>query len=409
MSSYLAYVLLAWSLWATRGHFEPKGIAGLAVAWALAAFPNRGKVPPWLPWAFSLFFSYWILRDMRLLYVLPKWEKHLRGLALLASVGYLLQPKWRAVGLGLALAGLIDIDLFIPLASPDPKIDVFVASKEAIQFFLQGKPVYSGGYSEIYGGRYGYEPGFNYWPGVLSYLVPFQSLTGDFRWGLVAAHLISVGILFRWVSLSVALLWLSFPVVPFVLEQSWNEPLLAMLLFLFYLCASRKKMDWAAVFLGILLGSKQYLIPLGLLSLLWIYRQHGKQKFLRVSAISLGVATLLLLPFLIREPVGLVHTTITKVLQFPYREDSLNFTTFLTLCGLGVLNPLRYLVLVGVFGWTIYKIYQVPDEKTWAWSSFFFYFTLFTFGNHAFCNYYYWVAGLATLHLALLPKPLSRS
>jgi len=399
-----AYGVLAWTLWSTRGHFETKGIAGLAVAWLLLALPLPKKFPSWFVIAAAAIFAYLLQRDLRLLYALPQWERGLRALALLGGLAVVAHVRFGLVAWGVALGCLLDVSLLVPLASPNPAIDVFVASREAIEFALSGKPVYSGGYAEIYGGKYGYEPGFNYWPMVLYYLMPFHVLVGDLRWGLVAAHVLSFAMLYRWGDRKVALLWLALPVGPFVLEQAWNEPLIVLLTYLFFLFWTMGREKSAAVALGALLATKQYLLPFAALTFLWMYRAEGREKTLRAFALSAVTFAVLLLPFLLREPAAFYHTTIAKVLDFPYREDSLNFTTFFVRQGWTVGQGIRRAIIAGVFYLAAFRIYRRPDATTWALGSAFFYLTVFSFGNHAFCNYYYWVLGLLVLPLAFCTK-----
>jgi len=407
VSSAASFVLLAWVCWSTRGHYESRGIAGLALIWLFQLWPKRfDKIPDWFLWAAALVFCYLLHRDVRLLFVLPTWERGLRGLALLGGLALLARGRFGLAAWGVALGCLIDVSLLVPLASPKPAIDVFVASQEAIRFFLRGDLVYSGGYSEIYGGRYGYEPGFNYWPVVLYFLTPFQAIIGDPRWGLVLAHLFSVALLYRYADRAVAVLWLALPIGPFVLEQAWNEPLLILLTFAFCFLWRAKKETEAAVVLGLVLAGKQYLLPFGVLSLLWIFRAQGNRSALRCAGIAAAVFLFSLVYFLVREPQGFFHTTVTKVLAFPYREDSLNFTTYLVRHGWEWGSLLRRVLIVAAFFYSGFRIFKKPSAESWAGANAFFYFAAFTLGNHAFCNYYYWVLGLWALQLALRQKDL---
>lgn len=103
MTVFLAYGVLAWTLWSTRGHFADKGIAGLAVAWILLALPIRKKVPAWFPIAVSALACYWLQRDLRLLYALPQWERGLRALALLGGLALVAHVRFGLVAWGVAL------------------------------------------------------------------------------------------------------------------------------------------------------------------------------------------------------------------------------------------------------------------------------------------------------------------
>lgn len=102
-----------------------------------------------------------------------------------------------------------------------------------------------------------------------------------------------------------------------VVQQSWTEPLLLAALVATAVLADRGRPLWAAAAFGLALATKQHVVLLLPLLLLWRWR-------VRDLAVTAGVAAGIVLPFLLANPARFIDCTVTFFLTAPPRPSSLS-------------------------------------------------------------------------------------
>jgi hypothetical protein len=224
----------------------------------------------------------------------------------------------------LALAAL---GLVVPF-SPTPYIDVWSYSQLAVDAWVQGLNPYDIQYPAMYEGVHGHFP---YLPFVLECLVPFKMIFGDVRYAMISAIALSALFLFLIArrqfklpaALGLTLLFLTFPALQFVIEQSWTDPLSILFLFLFAWLWDKKLKAGAVLALSCFVSVKQYNVFFGVPFLIFIasrYRSGVKNLWLRGFrdlALFLTIPILSLLPFLIWNTPALLE----RVLHVPVMDQ----------------------------------------------------------------------------------------
>ena len=298
--------------------------------------------------------------------------------------------------------------LRIPAISPAPGIDVFVNNTQGVDYFLAGLNPYSQAYVDIYGGRYGYEPGFLYFPGLLLILAPFRVLFGDIRYAGILAHYVGCFVLSRLGGRSTAsqsyariaaLLWAFLPVQHFVFEQAWTDPLLVGGIGLVLWVGQHPRLNssrWVTFLSGFTLTLKQYAFP----PLFYI----GFRDMLRARALLPGIRRVLhgfiplaslAIPFLLLDADGFFKMTVLSQVSSPSRLDSMNWTSWWLTQG-GHWPAAAQVVLSGA-GMGIGALLIArgggapPENRMHAVTAALYvgYGFSFLFGRWAFCNYHY--------------------
>ena len=266
----------------------------------------------------------------------------------------------RAVFFAAVVAGF-GLRLAMPVVSPSPVIDVFVQFQESAQHLLAGLNPYTVPFSDVYHGTrdYGYHTfGYAYLPANLLLQTVAYWLTGDIRYGCIAAEAVVAMALYRiarpapgrLAPMLVVLLFLFHPRGLFVIEQAWTEPFIAGAFALFLWLRDRRPGSvWAAAAYGYMLSLKQYLVYF-VLHLFMIER--------RPKALAAAAATgfLTLVPFLVWNPVSLYTYGVMFQLETPFRPDGLTVVTLLyRLFGFTAGKWLAALVGLGVGVYTYWR------------------------------------------------------
>jgi hypothetical protein len=370
----------------------------------------------------AVFFAVLLSQDHELLYANVIWG--VNSLRALTSAAALLAltaafaaiacsgascSGWVKVALGSAAACLIAARFMVPIASPEPFIDVFWINTWAVNDFLHGKNPYSQVYPDIYKGHYGYQPGFTYWP---SYLLA-ASIPGAFHLDLrflnVLSDLSFAGIL-AWFSARskftvemawpLALLWLAMPVSLFIIEQAWIDPLMLVLATGSILAFRFRRLDLAAFLGGLAMASKQYGFIVPALLTIGIFGSIGWKPALRFCLIAGGTLTLLMAPFLIWDFAGFYKNTVQILMVIPMRLDSLTIPAFfVNKFGYEIPGIFLLLCYMAVFLGCLWKVWRLPKVSSICFAATFCYGFLFLMGKQASANYYAIVLGLALVAL----------
>jgi hypothetical protein len=409
----------------TQGHFaHSAGPYTILFILTVAIMLRRRKHPPILPLIWNriligavILFIYATIRSPVIIYINPDspWFHSFRFLnwaALISSVAMLLRGedvfKWASRA---TLTFLILAQVLVPILSPTPHIDVFVNNTAAVDYFLHGLNPYGQAYPDIYHGLYDYKPGFLYFPGLLFWLAPFRWFFGDIRYGYMAANFLAAWGFWRlarkhkaptvilWLA---PILWLSFPVTYFVLEQSWIDPLLAAFSVLIFLSLEEEGYVLPGILIGGAFAVKQYGFLIGGIALLYLWRKAGLNRPLKAAGIAAVTFLAMLLPFAIANWSAFFESTVGNHANTSVRMDAFNATIFMAK-DLGWLMPgfLRMTISVAgiLYGAWIVVRNRKPELTDCAIGLFVSYGGAFLFGKWAFCNYHYLLASFLLMYL----------
>lgn len=317
----------------------------------------------------------------------------------------------RNIQLIIFLAGIFTLLLGYTLtisASPEPIIDVHSISTIGSDYFFKGLNPYEQVYPDILKSRYGYNAGYVYWPLVLLSHGISRYLLGDVRYIYILCHLLTVIFIMligkklnhhERFYFPLSLIWLSFPVSLFVLEQTWTEPLVIVMFLISSWFLLVKKPLVSAVFIGLLCGVKQYNIFFAIIFIAFIFKNHTLFKTL-VSGIIIGSVFLLIMaPFHLWNPDAFVQKTIYEMLAYEIRIDALSWVAWLKRFYNFTPSGIFYMAVYGTT--TAMAILWIFIQKRatlfhYYLSLILVYGIVFLFGKQAFCNYYYLLAFLIT-------------
>jgi hypothetical protein len=334
----------------------------------------------------------------------------------LALLIYFLLPRvWSKLAHLTALlmaAALVLAQLLVPTISPSTRIDVFVNNTAASRYLLLGMNPYPQAYENLYKEMYDYVPGFLYFPGTLLYQAPFLALFGDIRYGFVFAHLVIAAGLF-WLArrrswgeaqpVLFPLLWLSFPVTYFVLEQSWTDTVLVMLAVLSFVLVEKRWWRTAGAVLGFAFAFKQYAFVITGIGLAQILARAGWKKSLDAGMIAGVVFCAIVVPFAVTDWESFYRFTIANQVAPGLRKDAYNFTVFLfNKWGVVLPKGISTLITVGGIAGGILLAWRGKPRGGLgpaALGLFLAYGIAFFFGKWAFCNYYYLLSSFLLLYL----------
>ena len=256
-------------------------ILGLAVAFPLI----RGL--PELKWAFWLFLTTYAITTVVLLRATP------------AAIDVQVFLRDGAISM---LHGHNPYSMTFPNIYPSPLANLFYGTGVVID----GQITY----------------GFPYMPLSLLGAI-FGHLLGDVRYSQLIAILVTAVVLHRLASDRVgraaAVLAVAAPAAIPMLVGAWTEPTLVALLACLVLALERRHHAFVALFLGLFLVSKQYVVVA--FPIIWLIRRSLTRP---VIFVGLGVAAALTLPFLLVNPSAFWKAIVEFQLVQPFRADSLS-------------------------------------------------------------------------------------
>jgi hypothetical protein len=241
-------------------------------------------------------------------------------------------PRWhRPVALALAAVLFVAGAAAVIRLDPLPRIDTWYTVQQAANATLHGRSMYG----RLWEGPPKHFMPYTYLPWTAVLLMPFKVLFQDVRWGLVTAQLVGAAVVallgagsFRSprallarsglpgsvradTAVTAAILLLLLPGTSTSVEQSWTEPLIFALTAV-CLLAVAWRLPWLAVLaLALALASKQHVALLLPLFALW--RPFGWRR----TVLAAAGAAVLVAPWLVATPSGLVHDAGTLLLTFP--------------------------------------------------------------------------------------------
>jgi hypothetical protein len=342
---------------------------------------------------------------------------------------------WQAK-LGFFVLGMILFltKIFAIRAVPNPFIDVFTSNSAAADYLLRHLNPYSQKYADIYRGIYDYPPGFVYWPGVLLWQTASKLLFGDIRYGYLFADLLTILALNRilkklgWDELlqwAVPILWLSFPVTYFILQQSWVDTLLICSASLFVLLLLGRRFVWAGAVLGYFCGIKQYSVFFGLFAVAFVLleprsdasegasfrdpKSWNWREFTSLTGSAVIVFALLVGSFAAWDWQGFYFNTIYTPLTQKMRMDSLSLIAAAARLHVQIPGWVSALVYLGCIIASICWIARRTRHnqlQTFTAALVVTYGATFLFGKQAFCNYYYLLSFFVLLNVFARQAPV---
>jgi MYXO-CTERM domain-containing protein len=187
-----------------------------------------------------------------------------------------------------------------------------------------------------------------------------------------------------------------------VIDLSWNEPFVVMLLALTVFCAIRLP-RLAPYALGLLLASKQYMpfaLVLSPLLFGWEWRRLGA-ALLRAGITAMVVT----LPLVLPNVGAFIHSAILFQIHQPFRRDALSFLIlWARTTGMPPSAAPGFVALLVVGALVLWRLR--PSPANFAAAVAVSYFAFFAFNKQAFMNYYFFVIAALWCSVAALDLPL---
>jgi len=290
--------------------------------------------------------------------------------------------------------------LLVLFYSPMPKIDVFWFSDGAAESFLQGDNPYSQTYFKVYEDQDYVNNFFAYWPVTIFVASFFKLFFGDVRFAYIFCQMVTALLAYllvkkvfnqkKIIAELITLLLLYTPLSLFVIEQTWVEPLMVLLIYLFVWFWLIGKKTIASFVLGLFLGVKQ----LGLMIGIFITRLNSFK--LKQILITFFVLLIIIVPFILWQPIDFFNDTIAEhFLSNKIFFHSLSFNSLWNVYFYSSIPAWFYLpVLLILFLWLWFKSKKNLFGVIYA--GVFFLFSLFLL-RQSFLNYYWGISQLIIL------------
>ena len=407
-----------------NGFLDPDAILYLSAAFAMSALAivlprmrwleQRRESPTVILLVAGLSFQFGeLLTDPPGMYLVESPDAHVtyvRWLAAAAVVAgsLVLNGTWLRHSRILALLAIhFALGLWLIHASPSPVIDVFLFQRDAInELFAGGNPyamtfldIYGKSTSTVYGeglsvnGRLTF--GFPYPPLSLFLAIPGH-LFGDHRYSHLMAMTVS-GALMAYarpgrLGALAAALFLFTPRGLFVLEQSWTEPFLVLLLSATVFAACRRE-AWVPYLFGLFIVVKQYLVFVVPLGWLLLRRPLPNRNELRRWALrAVIVGAVVSLPLAAWDVRAFTRDVVTLQFYQPFRIDALTFAANAARDGASPW-PTWLAFAAAAFAVVVSLVRAPRTAAGFAGAIALTYFGFFSLSKQAFCNYYYFVLG----------------
>jgi hypothetical protein len=321
------------------------------------------------------------------------------------------------------LVGFFALGVWVIRAAPVPSappIDVYVFQQEACAAVLKGTNPYTITFPDVIGAEW-YGPGvsvngrlrfgYPYMPLTLLMSLPGYLLAGDVRYSHLAA-IVGAAALIAYarpsrLSFAAAALLLLQPRGLYILERSWCEPQVVLLLAATVFAAARGS-RYVPLLVGLLIVSKQYMLATAALAplLVPVWTRRKLLSFVGEAALVALVATL---PLAMLAPAGFWRSAVALQFRQLYRWDSANFVAWLGHARnlpRDVLPVPWWLAFVLLLVAIAIALWSLPrTTAAFASAVALCYFVFFAFAKQAFANYYFLVIGAACCAIATIGSP----
>lgn len=444
----LSAALLGMALHLTDGLYSPIGLGVLTLSFALCiwaaifAFASSAMIPLR---TFQLFLTGLICVQLfSMLFApagateatVPKVSQFPFQMGVTTAAGGLAllqfgRKRWFSVaGFVLMLISFTAIGIWKIRSAPEPYIDVFIFHRDAATALANGINPYTITFPNIYSAdTYVYGQGvvengrllfgYPYPPLVLLCTSAAHLTLGDSRYAMMLAMFAS-GVMIALIhrtrtSMLIAMLLLFTPRAFYLVELAWTEPLCVMFLTAFALLAYRyyahhlgkdgsdqRYFIPAAIMLGLLMASKQYLPAAMLLMPILLTGRSHVRSFIIAMLITIATALIVSLPLMLWDIKAFWQSAITLQMRQPYRPDSLSYLAWYGYGNKGWTGPF-WLAFVAMFLSVALMLWRARRGITGFILAFAMtYFAFFAFNKQAFANYYYLVLGALCCATALV-------
>lgn len=328
----------------------------------------------------------------------------------------MLSRRWRGGMAAIAFLSVLLGGVWMIHASPTPLIDTFIFQQTSSKALLQGENPYLLSEPSIYGDNMAYYgpklvengrmtignpyPPLSIYISLLGYL-----FAGDIRYcHLLALILAGVGMarLYpRRETLLAAYLFVFTPRTFFVVEQSWTEPVVLLLVVAVVWCALNRP-AWTFIALGLLIASKQYMVFMLPLSILLLPASTSKWTWIKTSALAVGVAFVVTAPLAFWDFQSFLWNVGLAQLYQVFRLDAYSFVAYYAV--VSGQYPSSYIAF-GLLFVALFLTWRFSEHSPSSFTAAMAFCLLlfFAFNRQASGNYYYLLTGLLCIAMAALP------
>ncbi|MFQ6170564.1 hypothetical protein ACK8HX_03065 [Oryzobacter sp. R7] len=278
-----------------------------------------------------------------------------------SCAGLLALPGRRraAAAFGAAVVTHVVLAVVTILGDRAPRIDVWVILQQGADALARGESFYT----QVWTGSPGVKDIFSYlpWMGVLT--APGRWVAGDVRWAILAWSLVlfaGIWALTRGNTERAAAVVAVLVLAPGTLtqvDQAWTEPVLVALLVWWAVLVRRGHAWWAVVPLALACASKQHLVLLAPVLLVW--RPFGWRRTLAAGAL----AGALMVPWVVADAAAFVEDTVVTLVGFhPIRFANTWYLYALNVHGVELPFAVTGAAMVGVVAvaaWFVWR--RTPD------------------------------------------------
>lgn len=334
--------------------------------------------------------------------LLDAWYRPLLAIVGATAIGAMFTAKLRT---GLVLVTVVTasaISAWMVESLNPPDMDVHLFQQEASAAILEGRNPYELRYRNIYGeGTHLYAPevqtgdrlefGFPYPPLSLFMALPGYAAAGEYRYAALAATAVTALLLALMrpgpAGAGVAALFILSPLTLRVIYNGWTEPFVGVLIAAAVAVAIRAP-RWTPLLLGLLIASKQYVVPLLLPAVTLLQATRERTRVRDLAVMPLTIAALTIVPFLLWNPQELIHSTLLLQAYQPFRPDSVSIPGLVARAGLGVTPTWVAFASGGVVLLAVSR-FSPRSPAGFAAATAVFFFAFFLLSKQAFMNYYY--------------------
>lgn len=325
-------------------------------------------------------------RDLTTIHVLSIVTAAAAALSLLANDRWR-RAAWAGVLVLAAATGIVTVVLI-----SNPGIDVWDLLQQSSTGLLHGDDMYR----QHWVHSTGLQNVYPYLPGSTLLLAPFRWIFGDVRFGLLAASLFGAWLVGRFgsdrTSPALAALLVVMPDWVYLINRSWTEPLLVAALAVAIISLRSGRTALAIVALAVALASKQHIVLLLPLFALW--PSFG----LRRTCTSIGLALLVVLPWIIAGPHDIWHDAVQANTSLAAETRALNLQGLLLRHGDTVGSWFLVLFLVAAYALVAWRVPRTPSGLALGCAL-----VMWTFdlaNTQTFFNHYVLPLGLVVIALA---------
>jgi hypothetical protein len=327
--------MLLWARWIGRGRCLP-AVSGLDLMLLLTAGTTAMFVP---------LFTYLPAGDLGWLTL------SVAGCAALTAISVgLADSPWAQPAWWFGVVGGLGALVVVVALDRRPAIDVWFILQQSAEGLLHGHNFYA----QSWTGSPGWQQLYPYLPVTTLLLAPFRWLFGDVRIGLLACLAGSVLLVGRpWrpgPRQSLAALLLFAPGSIALVEQSWSEPVLLVLLIATFLAVESGHLRLAVLSFALALAAKQHLVVL--LPLFACWPAFGWRR----TGLAVAGAAAICLPWFLADPSAFWNGTVRTLLTLPPRPDAPTLFTVALQHGWRPSAGLVVLLLLGAgtaAGWAV--------------------------------------------------------